>query len=220
MRRSLLLASLAVPLAAAARQRAVPPLPTGIALDVVRDGERFRVTARADMQADASVAWATLTDYQRMPQFIPYINRVRVQARTPRPSGETLKVAYEGTLKLLFLSIPTLVWLDVEHVPFTDVIARLSAVPQGEAVGSLKRFTGRYTLAVVGSGTSAGSSGSAARVRLDYNAEFELAQPLPPVLGLLFGTAAVRSTLREQFGALVVEIERRSRARQGLQPSR
>jgi hypothetical protein len=204
----------ALPIAAAARERSVPPLPTGTVLEVVRDGEQFRVTARADMQADASVAWATLTDYERMPQFIPHIARVQVLSRSPRASGEMLAVAYEGTLKLLFLSIPTAVWLDVEHVPYTDVLARLRAPPPGAAAASLKRFSGRYTLAVVG------SRGAAARVRLDYSAEFELAQPLPPVLGALFGTAAVRSPLREQFTALVGEIERRTRARQGLQPAR
>jgi hypothetical protein len=43
---------------------------------------------------------------------------------------------------------------------------------------------------------------------------------LPPIIGPLFGTAAVRQTLREQFGAMVTEIERRSRARQGLQKDR
>jgi hypothetical protein len=204
----------AIPIAAAARERSVLPLPTGIVLDVVRDGEQFRVMARADMQADASVAWATLTDYERMPQFIPNIARVQVLSRAPRAGVETLAVAYEGTLKLLFLSIPTAVWLDVEHVPYTDVLARLRAPPPGAGAASLKRFSGRYTLTVVG------SRGAAARVRLDYSAEFELAQPLPPVLGALFGAAAVRSTLREQFTALVGEIERRTRARQGLQPAR
>ncbi len=200
------------PLASLARDRAVPPLPTGIALDVARDGEKFRVTARADMQADASVAWATLTDYERLPQFIPHVTRVRVVARRPRPGGEALTVDYDGVFRLFFLSYPTQVRLDVEHVPFTDVLARLSTPAQPN--GSLRQFDGRYTLTV------RGDRGGSARVRLDYNATFELAQPLPPVLGTLFGTGAVRSMLREQFEALVAEIERRTRARQGLQPAR
>ncbi len=215
--RAVATAAATAPLASLARERAVPPLPTGIALDVAREsareGDRFRVTARADMQADASVAWATLTDYERLPQFIPHLTRVRILARRPRPSGEALTVDYEGSFRLLFLSYPTQVRLDVEHVPFTDVLARLSTPPQPG--GSLRQFEGRYTLTVVRGDRNAG-----ARVRLDYNAAFELAQPLPPVLGSLFGVGAVRSMLREQFEALVAEIERRTRARQGLQPSR
>jgi hypothetical protein len=212
----------AAPTHAAARQRAVPPAPTGIVLDVVRDGQTFAVTARADMQGDASVAWATMTDYERLPQFIPHLTRVQVLARAPRPRGEVLTVEYDGTLKLLFLTVPTRVRLEVEHVPFTDVLARLAATPPGGAA-SLRRFEGRYTLSVVGAGaggSSGGSSGGSVRTRLDYNATFELAQPLPPVLGTLFGTSAVRSMLREQFAALVSEIKRRTRARQGLTPSR
>jgi hypothetical protein len=73
-----------------------------------------------------------------------------------------------------------------------------------------RAFDGRYTLTVLG-----GAGAGAPRVRLDYSARFELAEPLPPIIGPLFGTAAVRQTLREQFGATVTEIERRSSARQG-----
>ena len=40
------------------------------------------------------------------------------------------------------------------------------------------------------------------------------------MIGTLFGTAAIRHALREQFGAMVAEIERRSRQRQGIQKGR
>jgi hypothetical protein len=197
---------------------ATPPVPTAIHLDVERDGDRFRVTARADMAADPRVAWDTLTDYERLPEFVPSVTRTRVLAREARLGGERLTVEYSGTLKLWFFSVPTQVWLDVQHAPFTDVTARDSAKVPARVDGpppSLKSFDGRYTLAVVG-----GGSAGAPRVRFDYSAQFELAEPLPPIIGPLFGTAAVRQTLREQFGAMVTEIERRSRARQGLQKGR
>jgi hypothetical protein len=187
-----------------------------MALAVRRDGDAFTVTARADLQADARTAWDTITDVERLPQFVPDITRVRVLSRQARASGELLAVAFDGTFRLFFLSFPTHVWVDVEHVPYTDVLARLRPPPPGERnASSLKRFSGRYTLTTVGAGR-----GPATRVRFDYHAEFTLAQPLPPVLGTLFGTAAVRAMLREQFAALVAEIERRARGRQGLQPSR
>lgn len=218
-RRALLAACAALPLVAAGAQRPVPPAPpapSGVALEVTRDGNAFSVTARADLQADARTAWDTLVDVERLPQFVPNITRVQVLSRQPRASGEVLAVAFDGTFRLFFLSFPTHVWLDVEHVPYTDVVARLRPPPPGErTASSLKRFSGRYTLTTVGAGR-----GGATRVRFDYTAEFELAMALPPVLGTLFGTAAVRAMLREQFAALVAEIERRARGRQGLQPSR
>lgn len=218
-RRALLVAYAALPLAAAATPRSVPsapPTPGGLTLEVTRDGDAFVVTAHADLLADARTAWDTITDLERLPQFVPNITRVRVLSRQPQASGELLAVAFDGSFRLFFLSFPTHVWLDVEHVPYTDVLSRLRPPPPGEtSPSSLKRFSGRYTLTTVGAGR-----GGATRVRFDYSAEFALAQPLPPVLGTLFGTAAVRAMLREQFAALVAEIERRARARQGLQPSR
>jgi hypothetical protein len=52
-------------------------------------------------------------------------------------------------------------------------------------------------------------------VRLDYDARFELATPLPPLVGTLFGVAAVRQTMRAQFEAMLREIERRQQALAG-----
>jgi hypothetical protein len=197
------------------RAQPLPPPPTAVRLDVERDGDRFHVTARADMAADARTAWDTLVDYERLPEFIPGVARTRVLARAARAGGEQLTVEYLGSFKLLFFSVPTQIWLDVQHVPFTDVLARSATrLPRGEAppAPTLTSFNGRYTLAVVG-----GAGGGAPRVRFDYDAQFELAEPLPPVIGTLFGTAAIRHALREQFGAMVAEIERRSRQRQGIQ---
>jgi len=192
---------------------ATPPVPTPFLLDVERDGDRFRVTARADLLAEPRVAWDTVTDYERLPAFVPSVSRARVLSREAHPGGERLTVEYQGTLKLWWLRLPTQVWLDVEHRHFTDVTARSAAtIParDGGPPPSLKSFDGRYTLTVLG-----GASAGAPRVRLDYSARFELAEPLPPIIGPLFATAAVRQTLREQFGATVTEIERRSSARQG-----
>lgn len=191
-----------------ARGAPLPPA-TEVALNVEHDGERFHVTARADMAADARVAWYTLTDYERLPAFVPGVERTRVLARVIRAGDERLTVEYAGALRFWIFSVPTRVWLDVHHQPFTEITARAASgmsPPDGGAQASLRSFEGRYTLSTLG-----GASAGAARVRLDYSARFELAQPLPPLLGSLFVTAAVRLALREQFVAMVAEIERRSR---------
>lgn len=194
---------------------ASPPLPAAVQLEVERDGERFHVTARADMNADPRIAWDTLTDYERLPDFIPGITRSRVLAREARAAGEQLAVEFSGAFRLLFFSLPTQVWLDVRHQPFTDIRAQIGPARSGGPAPSLKSFDGRYTLAVIGRGER-----GAMRVRFQYDARFELAEPLPPVIGPLLGTFAVRRVLREQFAAMVAEIERRSRQRPGLQPGK
>lgn len=204
---TLALAALLQPLAAAA-------VPAPITVEVERDGDRFSILARADLAADARSAWDTLTDYPRLSQFVPGINRTRVLARSGRAGGEErLTVEYLGRFKLLFLTLPTQLWLDVQHQPFTDVIAQSAArVPDG-AAPTLTAFRARYALAVVGGG----HAGAAPRVRLEYSAQFTLAEPLPPVIGPLFGTSAVRAAVREQFAAMVAEIERRARQRPSIE---
>lgn len=183
-------------------------------VDVERDGERFIVEARADLEVDARTAWDTLVDYERMPQFVPGLQRTRVLSRTGAAQRQ-LTVEYIGATRLLFKTVPTRLWLDVQHVPFTDVIAQSAPAPAGQGEPTVKGLRARYTLAVVGS-----SARAAPRVRLTYSAQFELAEPLPPVLGALFGTAAIRQSVRQQFGSMVIEIERRARARPSIEAGR
>ena len=205
--------------AAQSPRAATPPAPTEVQLEVEREGERFRVTARADMVADPRVAWQTLTDYERLAAFVPGVQRARVLARTVRAGDERLTVDYAGALRAWLFTVPTQVRLDVRHLPFTEITARaVSGMPApGEGPPpSLRGFEGRYTLSAVGGGGPAG----AARVRLDYSARFELAQPLPALVGPPFATAAIRGALREQFAAMVAEIERRSRAAPALEAGR
>lgn len=177
---------------------------------VERDGDRFTVVAEAVIDADPRTAWEVLTDYERLPQFIPGIRRTRVLSRRTLADGEQLLVEYAGRFNLLLLMLPTQVWLDVRHAPMKEVLARSVAPPprapdEAQTVSTLRAFTGRYTLNPLDR-EPAGPQ----RVRLGYSARFELAEPLPPVIGPIFGAAAVRHALREQFEAMVAEIERRA----------
>lgn len=188
---------------------------TPVRVEVERDGDRFAVRAQAELSADARTAWDTLTDYEALPQFVPGITRTRVLAREGRGGDERLTVEYSGRFRLLFLSQPTQLWLDVRHRPLTEVLAQSSRshVPaRGEPAATLREFRGRYLLAVLG-----GGGAGRPRLRLDYDAQFELAEPLPPVIGALFGTAALRQAMREQFAAMVAEIERRAQSRPSIE---
>lgn len=176
-------------------------------VEVRRDGDAFVIEAQVQLQAGRPTAWATLTDYERLPQFVPGIGRVDVLARSGDGATERLLLEQQGEFRFLFYAVPVRVWLDVRHEAPARVLARLvrpSGV--GPARSTLRDFEGSYALEVVDGG----------RTRLAYRARIEPAQPMLPVLG----TLAVRQTVRQQFGALVAEIERRAAAGRTLRAAR
>lgn len=167
-------------------------------VEVSLDGEIYSVRASAQLAADQRVVWETLTDYERLREFIPGVTRARVLART----GNQLSIEQVGVFSVLFIDLPVRVRLAVQHLPYTMVLARMDASPLDAGEPTLRSFSGRYTLSVVRLAQRAG-------VRLDYDAQFELTRPLPVVIGPLFGVAAVRGTMRAQFEAMLREIKRR-----------
>lgn len=181
---------------------------TAATIAVERDGDRFHVRASAEILADPRTAWETITDYERLREFVPDVERSRVVAR----DGGRLVVEHRGAFHLFFIEIPVRVRLTVQHEPYERVIARsLAGMVDGEPQ-TLREFAGTYVLTVVGRDRGAA-------VRLDYESRFELAEPLPPVLGDLFGTAMVQRGMRQQFEAMVREIERRQAARPRIEKS-
>jgi hypothetical protein len=158
------------------------------------------VAARADIAADPAVAWETLTDYERLPRFVPGLLRVRVLAHKVEGARERLLVEQTGELRFLFFVQRVGVLLDVRHEPPTRVEARAlpRAAPAGEDEASVTDFEGTYVLAPTAGG-----------VRLDYRARFAPTFELPPIVG----TLAVRQTMKRQFDALVAEIGRRQGGR-------
>jgi carbon monoxide dehydrogenase subunit G len=181
---------------------------TAATIAVERDGERFHVRASAEIQADPRTAWETITDYEKLREFVPDVEHSRVIAR----NGGRLVVEHRGAFHLLFIEIPVRVRLAVQHEPYERVVARSQAGMVGGEPQTLRDFAGTYVLTVVGRDRRAG-------VRLDYESRFELAEPLPPILGQLFGTAMVQRGMRQQFEAMVREIERRQAARPSIEKS-
>jgi hypothetical protein len=166
-------------------------------IDVRRDGPVFYVLASADIAAEPRVVWDTLTDYERLYEFLPGVEGSRVVAR----DGQRLTVEHRGAFRMFLYERPVRLRLAVEHEPFARIVARSTPGLVGSDPQTLRSFYGRYGLTVVG--------GSSTRVRLDYDAQFELVDPLPPVIGPLFGAALVRATMREHFEAMLREIRRR-----------
>lgn len=174
---------------------------------VTHEGRAFQVQAEAELQADVRTAWQTVTDYERLPQFVPGMRSVQVLARRVDASSEKLLIEQIGEFRLLWLVQPVRVWLEVEHEPFERVRAR-AVHPSGVRAESstLHAFEGQYELTAL----------NRHRTRLSYRARFELGATQLPVLGPL----AVRRTMVAQFRALVDEIERRAQRESTEQGSR
>ncbi len=177
-------------------------------IEVQREGETYSVRASADIAADVPVVWGTLTDYERLPQFVPDIHRVRVLAR----DGNRLTVVFHGGLRLLFFEWPVWMRLAVRHEPYGSVSAQSDPGLIDGQPATLRGFAGRYALTVI---PMAGRSG----VRVDYDARFELTEAVPTLIGVLFGRPLVRAALRGQFEAMLKEIERRQAAQPSLRGS-
>ena len=142
-------------------------LPT---VSVDRDGDTFHVRARASVAVDPRIAWDTITDYEHMREFFRTSNAPEVVAR----SSGRVNVEYVGQFPLFFFDIPVRVRLAVTQQPYERIVARSES---GEVDGepqTLRSFSGSYDLAVITVERRAG-------VRLEYEAHFELAEPLPPI---------------------------------------
>ena len=175
---------------------------------VEREGDTFHVRARASVAVDPRVAWETLTDYEHMREFLPNIERSKVIAR----QGGRLTVEHSGQFPLFFFDIPVRVRLAITQQPYERIVARSEPGEVDGASQTLRSFSGRYDLAVVTLERRAG-------VRLEYESRFELAEPLPLILGDLFGTAMVTKTVRLQFEAMVREMVRRQAGRAPIEKS-
>jgi Polyketide cyclase / dehydrase and lipid transport len=173
---------------------------------VERHGDTFQVWARASVAVDPRIAWETITDYEHMREFLPNVERSRVVAR----NDSRLIVEHVGHFPLFFFEIPVRVRLAVRQQPYERIVARSEPGEVDGAPQTVRSFSGRYDLAVVTVERRAG-------VRLEYESRFELAEPLPPIIGYLFGTAMVTQTVRGQFEALLREMQRRQAGRASIE---
>lgn len=150
-----------------------------------RRGQRIEVQARARIAAPLAIVWEALTDYEKLPRFIPGIAKSVVRVR----QGNRLLVEQSGEARFLFFSFPIEVTLEVTESPQQWVLSRAVS-------GNVRRMNGRYDL-------EPGAVGG--MVLLRYNGEIEPDFDLPPLVGV----AALRGMAEEEFTAMVAEIERR-----------
>ncbi len=150
-----------------------------------RKGDLIEVLAQAVVHAPLAIVWATLTDYERLPEFIPGIDTSRVLAR----DGRRITVAQTGQARFMFLTLPITVTLEsTEHPPHVVEVRRIG--------GTLRHLHGRYEATTL----------PGQRVLLRWSGSLSHEVDLPP----LISTALARLSIEEQFAGMVREIERRA----------
>jgi carbon monoxide dehydrogenase subunit G len=153
-----------------------------------RQGDVIDVYTKATIKAPIEVVWATLTDYERLPDFIPGLKKSRVIAR----KGLTATVEQSGVARFLFLTVPIDVTVESTERPPNIEVRRVS--------GTLRQLQGRYETEVMP---------DASYVQLRWVGSIEPENRLPP----LVGEALMRQSILSQFTGMVREIERREAAR-------
>lgn len=162
-----------------------------VAVETARQGDVVEVRARATLDAPHEVILATLTDYEKLPEFVPGLRSSRVLERR----GPAVIVHQQGEAGFLFFSHPIDVIVEsTERTPWLIEVRLLK--------GNLRQLTGRYEIVRP-------SPGTIGKLVLRWTGTIEPEHGLPP----LFGELLVRANIEDQFFGMVREIDRRDAER-------
>jgi len=158
-----------------------------VTVEATRRDEALEVICRAMLDAPLDLVWRTLTDYDRLAQFIPGMRRSRVIERR----GTVVVVEQIGEAGFLIFTYPIEVTLaSTERPPYAIEVSMLK--------GNLKRLDGAYRIEPQPDG----------RMLLSWAGTVE-ALSMPPLVGDL----VMRANIEDQFRGMVREIERRDASR-------
>jgi ribosome-associated toxin RatA of RatAB toxin-antitoxin module len=158
-----------------------------LSVEATRHEGALRVLCRAVLEAPAELVWQTLTDYDRLAEFIPGMRRSRVIER----HGPVALVEQSGEARFLMFKFPIEVTLASVERPPHEIEATL-------VKGNLQRLQGTYRIAPQ----------RGARIALTWTGIVVPAE-MPPLLGEI----VMRGNIEEQFRGMVREIERREALR-------
>ncbi|MDP2827879.1 MAG: SRPBCC family protein [Sulfuricellaceae bacterium] len=158
-----------------------------------RDGDTLQVTVDMKVQVKPRRAWDVMTDFERMPGYVPNLSSSKILARM----GNRLKMAQKGTYALGLWSFPFESIRDVELFPYTKVTAHATS-------GTVKSMDGVTYFEADGQHT-----------RINYNATLTPNLSIPP----LIGASLISSEIREQFQGMRDEMVRREQFAKQFSPS-
>lgn len=180
---ALLASCLLLPLHA---QEDILPNTVEVAVKRVHTAEQstFELQASGVLSAAPARVWAVLTDYHRLPEFVPNLLSCRVVSR----NGNEVVIEQTGSTGLLFFRKTVhIVVRAVETPPSRIDIALIS--------GDMKHYVVRWELVPV-------TLNGAPATRLLYTASLEPDFFVPP----LFGTGIVQADVQKMMQAVVAEI--------------
>jgi ribosome-associated toxin RatA of RatAB toxin-antitoxin module len=155
-----------------------------VSVETMRRGTAVEVLCRATLSAPRELIWQTLTDYNRLSEFIPGMLKSRVlEVRGPVSVVEQL-----GEVRFLLFTFPIEVTVASTDRPPDVLEVQLLK-------GNLRRLEGGYRIEALDGG----------RVILHWQGLIEPESPMPPLIGELL----MRTTIADQFQGMVREIERR-----------
>jgi ribosome-associated toxin RatA of RatAB toxin-antitoxin module len=162
-----------------------------ISVQATRQGSAVQVTTQAIVRAPQELIWQTLTDYDRLAEFIPDISSSRVIER----QGSTVTVEQAGKAHLWFFTYAIDVVVEVTEQPPHALAVRVLR-------GNLKQLEGGYRLDKL-----EGKEGD--EYLLQWSGLIEPALPVPTAVTL----PLLRNNIARQFEGMVREIERREARR-------
>jgi ribosome-associated toxin RatA of RatAB toxin-antitoxin module len=150
------------------------------------EGNAVAIHTRARIHAHFAVIWATLTDYENLPRFVPDMKSSRVLEKR----GNMTIVEQKGVMEILMFSYPIDVTVEtVEHSPESISVHVLK--------GNLRQLDGGYSLEQV--------PGRDQEFILHWSGLIEADFSMPAFITV----PLMRSNLQRQFLGMVGEIERR-----------
>jgi ribosome-associated toxin RatA of RatAB toxin-antitoxin module len=165
----------------------------GLTVEATRKGPHVEVRARAVVDAPLSVIWTTLTDYERLPEFVSSMKKSRVTSR----KGSTAIIEQVGEARFLMFTFPIDVTLEAKENPPMSIRVRALS-------GTLRHLEGRYDVE---------PDPDSAKFILRWTGTIAPDFSLPP----LFGEVVMRMSIEDQFTAMVGEIERREALRRAAE---
>jgi ribosome-associated toxin RatA of RatAB toxin-antitoxin module len=172
-------------LAGALPAAAVPSKPAVEVQRVDANGERtYEVTASAAVLAPPATAFKVLTDYERLPEFVPDMRSVRVLSR----SGNKVLVEQSGEAHFLFVRREIRMTVEVTEQQPGQIDSALVS-------GDMRVYRCRWQLA-----PDAATGGT----RIAYSAQLAPGFYVPGFLG----TNLIRADIEKMLAAVLARIER------------
>lgn len=160
-----------------------------VSVQAQRRGSAVQISMQANVKAPWEVIWNTLTDYNRLAEFIPGMTSSRILDKR----GNTVTIEQSGSARLWMFSYAIDVVVEVTEQP-------PHAINVNVVSGNLKQLEGGYLLKK--------SEGKEGEYLLTWAGVIEPALPVPPAMTL----PLIRNNVARQFEGMVQEIERRALA--------